>query len=1575
MFISRRLLSVVVAEMVLGFLAAPMGCPCGCVAGAGETLDGGGQAVPPVVINELHVDPDVKTEQVEFVELCNPGTVAVDLSGWRLDGGVFYTFPAGTRLAAGGYLIVAQNPEQVKAKWITLTLPAKASLVLGPFGGKLDNGSDSVILRDAAGEKVDEVNYQLGFPWPMVGEPLTGTTAGTGGSMQLVNPAFDNDLGGCWRSALPTPAAANSTVLSSSLPPQIRQVRHSPKQPASGEVVTITAKVTDPDGVLRVTLLYQAVAPGAYVALQDVKYGANWVSAQMYDDGLNGDVAANDGVFTVRVPASVQVNRQLVRYKLLAVDNGGMAVTVPYEDDTQPNFAYFVYDGVPAWKGAVRTGQAVVEYSAETMRSLPVYHLIAKKQDVLDAFYMPGAQKGQYQGSDYPWRGTLVYDGEVYDHIGFRARGGVWRYAMGKNMPKFDLNRGHYFQARDDYGQEYSTKWAKINFSACIQQGDYQHRGEQGMFEAAGFKLFNLMGCPASKTHWVHFRVIDEAAEVGATQYEGDFWGLYLCIEQMDGRFLDEHDLPDGNLYKMDAGSGDAGPGGGALNNQGPTQPSNNSDLVAFVNGYRARPQEPWWRQHVNLPSYYGFRCVVEGIHHGDMEGSKNWFFYHDPTTDQWWILPWDLDLTWANNMYGGGADEFTRNGVFSSNNANLAIEYNNRQREFFDLLYNSDQGYQMLDDLANIIDPPTGGPTFVGADRAMWDYNPIMVSGNVNPSKSGQGRFYQRATTKDFRGMVQIMKDYMVSNNRAFNTYSEDPQAPKTPTVFATGPDGFPTNALTFRTSDFSDAQGAGTFAAMKWRIAEVAAGSIAAPSPGGSTSTSAGSVLVPDGASWKYFKGLAEPSTTAGAWRLPNFDDSNWLTGRTAIGYGEDFIVTNLADMRGSYTTVYLRNTFDVSGLAFLSKLTLETKYDDGVNVWINGKLAYQDNVVGTELPYNATAMSSVEDSSFHTYDLGDPKNWLVQGRNVIAIQCLNSNISTSSDLFIDARLTAEVSQGGVIATPVMNLTPYKKTPGKYEIHAVWESEDLTVFAKDVTIPASAVRPGRTYRVRSRMKDTSGRWSHWSAPIQFTAGEPIADGIVADLRVTEVMYNPSSSDTLDGDEFEFIEIKNIGDETLDLRGVSFTSGVTFRFADSAITSLGPGGFVLVVRNKAAFESRYGTALSNLIAGQYEGKLANAGENVALVDYWNGTIAEFEYGDGRGWPIAADGAGYSLVPLDSAVLGEPQGTLNYPGNWRASTYPEGSPGRDDPAAPQTLVINEFLANGAGEGDWIELYNPTASAVSLAGWYLSDDPADLKKFAIPAGSIPAKGFKSFDGIKGFGLGWDGDEIVLSYLPGTADDRIVDAVSFKAQEPGVTLGRYPDGGPYWLRMTPSQNAANANPIAGVMISEIMYHPVDPNEEYVELFNPTAQAVALSGDVTWRLDGAVDYNLPAGASIPAGGRLVIVGFDPAVEASRLAGFVKAYGAASLTPGVQILGPWQGNLSNRGERLGLERSQTGGDPAESAWLLVDEVIYSDASPWPAGSDGTGKALQRIQTDAAHSGSDPANWIAASPSPGMAP
>ncbi len=207
--------------------------------------------------------------------------------------------------------------------------------------------------------------------------------------------------------------------------------------------MTITAKVTDPDGVMAVKLLYQIVEPGGYMTIISPAYRDNWETIDMRDDGLEGDLTAHDGVFTVLLPGSMQTHRRLVRYRIFVVDNLGNNLTVPYSDDPQPNFAYFVYDGVPAWSGAIRPGSGgdmgeVVEYSSEVLTSLPVYHLIAAHQDVVDALHMPGASSSGYTGSDYRWYGTIVYDGVVYDHVGFRAAAAcgdtpwarIWRNAI-----------------------------------------------------------------------------------------------------------------------------------------------------------------------------------------------------------------------------------------------------------------------------------------------------------------------------------------------------------------------------------------------------------------------------------------------------------------------------------------------------------------------------------------------------------------------------------------------------------------------------------------------------------------------------------------------------------------------------------------------------------------------------------------------------------------------------------------------------------------------------------------------------------------------------------------------------------------------------------------------------------------------------------------------------------------------------------------------------------------------------------------------------------------------------------------
>ena len=202
-----------------------------------------------VVINEIHYDPGDNTLKTEFVELWNPGPEGVDLSEWSLANAVTFTFPNGTQLAAGRFLVIAENPDALFAEY--------AVLALGPYEGKLSNEGERLELHDSSGAIQDEVGYQPKFPWPV-------GSAGEGKSMSLINPSLDNDLGGSWRAADPTPGATNA-VYSTLAPPAIRQVNHTPQQPRSNEPIVVTAKVTDPEGVLSVKVLYQTVGPGNYI--------------------------------------------------------------------------------------------------------------------------------------------------------------------------------------------------------------------------------------------------------------------------------------------------------------------------------------------------------------------------------------------------------------------------------------------------------------------------------------------------------------------------------------------------------------------------------------------------------------------------------------------------------------------------------------------------------------------------------------------------------------------------------------------------------------------------------------------------------------------------------------------------------------------------------------------------------------------------------------------------------------------------------------------------------------------------------------------------------------------------------------------------------------------------------------------------------------------------------------------------------------------------------------------------------------------------------------------------------------
>ena len=491
--------------------------------------------------------------------------------------------------------------------------------------------------------------------------------------------------------------------------------------------------------------------------------------------------------------------------------------------------------------------------------------------------------------------------------------------------------------------------------------------------------------------------------------------------------------------------------------------------------------------------------------------------------------------------------------------------------------------------------------------------------------------------------------------------------------------------------------------------------------------------------------------------------------------------------------------------------------------------------------------------------------------------------------------------------------------------------------------------------------------------------------------LRITEVMYNPVEGDTFDSQEYEYIELKNIGTAPLPLTGVKFTDGISF---DLPGVTLAAGGYVVVVKNQAAFASRYTVPGDIQVLGPYDGLLSNGGENVKLEDSTNSTILEFDYKDG--WYDITDGMGFSLTIINPANT-EPNQWDNK-SLWRPSANPGGSPGWDDTADLPPLgdvVINEFLAHAHAEApDWIELYNTTDVTINIGGWFLSDSSVDFMKYEISAGTtIEPYGYVvlyedlNFDNQSDpgchtpFALSENGETL---YLHSGADGVLTgynNQEKFDASETGIALGRYQKNTGTYNFVAMSQNtpgSANAYPKVGpIVISEIMYNPVSGNqdEEYIELLNISDSVVTLAEfdneqliDVPWRLaddSNGITFDFPLGTIMAPGEYLLLV--------KDLAAFESAYSA--VADGVQIFEWGPGRLSNAGEKIQLSKP---GDQVEATryYIRADRVNYSDGShpagndPWPAEPDGQGKSLARKVLD--DYGNDPENWIAANPSPG---
>ncbi|MFN0128017.1 MAG: hypothetical protein ACKV19_15160, partial [Verrucomicrobiales bacterium] len=602
--------------------------------------------------------------------------------------------------------------------------------------------------------------------------------------------------------------------------------------------------------------------------------------------------------------------------------------------------------------------------------------------------------------------------------------------------------------------------------------------------------------------------------------------------------------------------------------------------------------------------------------------------------------------------------------------------------REFRDLVWQRDQIEPLLNYFEARVAP------FHLADRDRWPGAPA-AAGNQR-----DGPFATRVA--DMKRFAFIggtwdggsddpqdaqSKDTGISGRQgrdAFLDYLQtDAAIPVTPTATYTGPAGYPLNNLTFSTSPFSDPQGAGTFGALEWRIAEYQPNAIQPDDE----------PLIPALSEWKYDDGGVDRGT---AWREPGFDDAAWLSGPGELGYGETSQGTTLSfggNTTNRHMTYYFRKKITVADPGRFTGFRLAVRRDDGAVVYVNGVEVFRTGMPAAPavIAYSTPASADVNGVNETTYFATLlALNALVEGENTIAVE-VHQRTPSSTDLRFDLTL------GGI------HPVPPRPEQIIWEYEYRWKSPVMTTFTPSITIPASAVGENRTYRVRVRHQDDTGRWSHWSAPVEFLSSSPGIQPLLDHLAISEIMYDPSAETPAEAQagwtaqDFEYIELENrSATQTLDLTDVRFTKGVDVDIA--AGTRLAPRARCLVVRSAAAFALRYGAA--GPVVGEFAtSRLNNTGEELKLSFGGGVPIREFAYLDQAPWPAGArnTGASISFLPAtDLARQGDgllwragpatPGAANTFPPGWeawRASYF--------DPLHPEYETMSTPYADADGD--------------------------------------------------------------------------------------------------------------------------------------------------------------------------------------------------------------------------------------------------------------------------------------------------
>lgn len=323
-----------------------------------------------------------------------------------------------------------------------------------------------------------------------------------------------------------------------------------------------------------------------------------------------------------------------------------------------------------------------------------------------------------------------------------------------------------------------------------------------------------------------------------------------------------------------------------------------------------------------------------------------------------------------------------------------------------------------------------------------------------------------------------------------------------------------------------------------------------------------------------------------------------------------------------------------------------------------------------------------------------------------------------------------------------------------------------------------------------------------------------------------------------------DWVELMNIGTSDMNVSGYEIRDNSDdhrWKFPDNSIIQAGQ----LLVVDAKDIGQIYDDQTNTYITDTFEAAIGiGSGDSIRIYDKDGNLLDECSW---------AEHASYNGDAALASIGRYPDGT----GSFCLMKETKGTP--NDWYKPE-VVINEVESND-DETDWVEITNIGTVAVDISGWYLyDDDPVGHATDITPVadGTILNPGaFYVFDGNKDFTFGLGKADKATIY---NKDGVVIAEYSWSAHANGV-YARIPDGtGEFVEFATSTKGKANIvrNP---VVLNEIQSNDKNGGPDWIELANPTSEALDISGIVIKDNDDTHEYVIPDGTTIPANGFLVI------------------------------------------------------------------------------------------------------------------